>query len=211
MTKLVDLAGLRFGKLTVGPNHVRRGRQTFWPCICDCGNGQIEVWAASLRAGKTRSCGCLHKEAAVRWTKHGQEGSKLYKTWQGVKRRCLNPNSNDFSRYGGRGIRIHDAWRDDFLAFSAGVGDPPSKRHSIDRIDNDGDYAPGNVRWSLPRDQANNTSATKRLEFDGECLTITGWAERTGLSRAVIFGRLRLGWSVERVLNEPKRGTGDQG
>ena len=212
MRRLIDLSGQRFGKLTVLPDsHCRENRKTFWRCQCDCGSPPVVVWAASLRRGNTRSCGCLHKEVAAKWTKHGQEGTKLYKTWQGVKRRCLNRRSADYPRYGARGIGVHEDWVSNFVAFALHVGEPPTLKHSIDRIDNDKGYEPGNVRWALPKAQANNTARNRILVCDGESLTVSQWATRTGFSSYMILGRLKLGWPVERALHEPKRGSQSTG
>lgn len=114
-----------------------------------------------LRSGKTKSCGCriAEKNAELRGThlnaRKGQRTTE-YQIWESIKKRCLNPRNRAYARYGGRGISICDRWRDDFQAFLSDVGARPSLEHSIDRIDNDGHYEPGNVRWATKSEQARN-------------------------------------------------------
>ena len=150
-----NLVGLRFNKLTVlkyydKTTHIR------WLCKCDCGKETI-VKGISLNSGLTKSCGCLKFESKpAPWNiKHGKHGTRIYTIWQHVKRRCLNKTFKDYPRYGGRGITVCERWMH-FPNFYADMGEPPSKLYSIDRINNDGDYEPGNCRWATPKEQSNN-------------------------------------------------------
>lgn len=126
-----------------------------------------------------------------------------YRTWTNVRSRCTNPNVQNYSFYGGRGIRMHPEWVRSFAAFVSYVGPRPSDKHSIDRIDNSGDYAPGNVRWSLHKDQMRNTRRNHYLEFKGERLSCAEWAERLGTNSIALVKRIRRGWSVEKTLTTP--------
>jgi hypothetical protein len=126
-----------------------------------------------------------------------------FKIWCGMRNRCQNPNEPAYRYYGGRGIRVHPEWDRDFAAFLRDVGPRPSPAHSLDRIDGDGHYEPGNVRWATPAQQANNKRNNRRLTFDGESLTVGEWARRMGAPVDRIWSRLRQGWSVERILKEP--------
>jgi hypothetical protein len=118
--------------------------------------------------------------------------------------RCTNPNSRMWHRYGGRGIRVCDRWRAGFWEFFADVGPRPSPKHTLDRIDNDGHYEPGNVRWAMPKQQSRNTRTNKLVEYKGERKPLAEWAEILGMSRVTLGRRLRLpGWSVERAFTEP--------
>jgi len=144
----------------------RSDRQSRWRCQCDCGHA-ITTNTASLLSGRTRSCGCWHREVV---TTHGHtsgkhhRASQEYRAWTQLKTRCLNPKNNRYKDYGGRGITVCDAWRHDFMAFYNHIGPKPRRSHVIDRIDNNGHYEPGNVRWTTPRQSARNRRQPVRSE-----------------------------------------------
>jgi hypothetical protein len=160
-TTWLDLAGQRFGRLLVlsrGPRDRQGNAQ--WECVCDCGTATV-VRGFCLRDGNTQSCGCLNREASVvKNTVHGGAGAGRttpeYRAWQNMKTRCFNPNFTTYEDYGGRGITVCSQWVNDFPAFLAHVGPKPSPAHSLDRIDNEGHYEPGNVRWASRSDQNRN-------------------------------------------------------
>ena len=138
--------------------------------------------------------------------KHGATMGRTtpeYRTWQRAANRCHNPNSEDFRDYGGRGIRVCDEWRNDFAAFLADMGPRPSPRHSIDRINVDGNYEPGNCRWATPTTQARNRRTSVNITFRGETKHVDEWAMETGIKAGTIRFRVRAGWSPERTLTEP--------
>jgi hypothetical protein len=154
---LIDLAGQRFGRLSVLRRVPCHGASR-WLVRCDCGT-QKTVAGGSLRSGDTQSCGCLHRErCSVTHSTHGQSGSELHRIWKGMLARCTNPNVPRWNRYGGRGITVCERWRRDFTAFAVDMGPRPSRRHSIDRIDADGPYAPTNCRWATALQQRHNRS-----------------------------------------------------
>lgn len=162
----------------------------------------------NLRAGLTRSCGCLARETTIaRHTKHGQtpDGTRpppTYMTWIDMVQRCTNPNDAAWRDYGGRGIVVCPRWRASYADFFADMGERPAGM-SIDRIDVNGDYEPGNCRWADDRTQARNKRNNRRMTLDGETMLLCEWVERLGISRAVIAQRLHRGWSDERALTQP--------
>ncbi|MGE7204904.1 hypothetical protein ACQKJZ_04405 [Sphingomonas sp. NPDC019816] len=125
--------------------------------------------------------------------------------------RCENPNHTWFKRYGGRGVRICDRWRNDFNAFAADVGDRPSPKHTLDRICGDGDYEPDNVRWATPLVQQRNRSDTLRIEWAGRTMSGKEAADIAGLEVATFYYRLKAGWTMERIMSTPSTMTTNKG
>lgn len=158
-------AGSRFGRWEVLDHPVvRENTRYLWLCRCECGTERA-VRPDRLRSGESQSCGCLQREIAVNNTgtpTHGLSKTPEYKSWQQAKQRCFNPAHHLYGSYGGRGISMAEIWRDDFLAFYEDVGSRPSRRHSLGRIDNNGDYTPGNVEWQLPSQQNRNRRRPRR-------------------------------------------------
>lgn len=176
-------------------------------CICSCGN-KWTCEVANLWSGNTGSCGCLHREVTSSIAKtHGGTGTPEYATWCRMINRCYNQNSPDYPEWGGRGISICVEWRHDFAAFLAHVGRRPGKRYSIDRYPNkNGNYEPGNVRWTTASKQARNTRRNRFLEFNGERRIVKEWSEIFGIRDSIIRRRLDyFGWSVEKALTTPKK------
>lgn len=162
-----DISGMRFGRLqVVNVSHSQKrtrlkGTVLYWNCICDCGNEAI-ISAHSLNRGDAKSCGCYHSELLTAAnTTHGFSKSSECGIWYSMKQRCFNPKSKRYADYGGRGITMADAWRESFDTFYADMGPRPSSKHSIDRINNDGNYEPGNCRWATATEQARNQRKRK--------------------------------------------------
>jgi hypothetical protein len=126
-----------------------------------------------------------------------------------MKERCNVPTQEAYADYGGRGIAVCKEWDESFEAWFAYMGPRPSPDHSIDRINNDGNYEPGNVRWATREQQQRNTSQNRLLTHDGLTLCVVEWAERVGLPCSVLSDRInKLGWPVAKALLTPKRYTG---
>lgn len=170
-SRTVIVPGSRFGRLIVLEKSAESpDRYTHWVCRCDCGN-RTTVRSSRLTAGNTKSCGCFQREGAQRLasviakkhlTKHGMAESSEYHIWCTMKARCGNPKHPQYDDYGGRGIKVHPAWIASFEAFYEHLGPRPSTRHSVDRINNDGSYEPGNVRWATYSEQARNRRPARR-------------------------------------------------
>ena len=126
---------------------------------------------------------------------HGMIKIPEYKSWAGMKTRCFNPNTKSYSDYGGRGITVCDRWKNSFEDFFADMGSRPSSKHSLDRIDNDGDYQKDNCRWATPKEQSNNRRYNKLITINGKTLNITQWEKEKGFTKNVIWFRLKAGWS----------------
>lgn len=151
--------------------------------------------------------GAAIKGAANPAYKHGHYVGKRATperaVWQSLKNRCHNPNDRGYRNYGGRGIQVCDEWRESFMAFFEHVGPRPSTEHSLDRIDNNGNYEPGNVRWVTRTEQNRNTRRTRFLTYDGLTLCVRGWEEYLGFNEGTLQGRLDRNWPVEEALSTP--------
>lgn len=131
---------------------------------------------------------------------HGHSGTSLYKTWERMRQRCHNPNSNSYGNYGGRGIVVCERWLSSFENFLADMGERPEGK-TLDRYpDNDGNYEPGNCRWATNAEQKRNTRRTKMITFNGKTLCMRDWAALVGVSESQFWKRINKGWPLERAL-----------
>lgn len=201
--RLHDLTGRRFGRYTVIAQAPGRAGKTVWRCRCDCGN-ERSVTATTLKRGQTMSCGCLRPSliAESRRT-HGMRKSPEYRNWLRMRERCEDEKCPAFLDYGGRGIRVCERWQD-FALFFADVGPRPSPRHSLDRIDNDRGYEPGNVRWATAKEQQRNRRNNAVLTYAGRTACLAEWAESTRLPAYLIRRRIVRGMSAADALTTPR-------
>lgn len=199
MPPLIDLTGQRFERLRAIDIAERRGAKVHWRCACDCGNETITI-SAHLRSGHTRSCGCLLDEARqTASVTHGRTDTREYKTWLNMQQRCTNPKSEHYECYGGRGIEIRFA---SFEAFYSELGDCPPGL-TVERIDNNGHYESGNVRWATMLEQGRNTRKNRNLALGPKRQPLSVWAAETGIKADTIARRIRRGWAVDLALTEP--------
>jgi len=200
-----DLTGRAFDRLVVVKLFcLDKNNKCVWACRCSCGKTK-NILANSLVSGKTKSCGCFQKEQARKLsTTHGMRGHPLYTTWALMKSRCNKKNNADYGNYGERGVSVCREWKD-FSVFVKDVGERPNGT-SLDRIDNDGNYCPENVRWATQKQQCRNSRSNRMLTFNGETMCVAEWAEKLGVSSGLIYDRLnKLGWSTKRALQEERR------
>lgn len=205
----VDATGQRFGRLTVvGRAANTKAGAARWRCVCDCG-GESTPTGRALRNGTTSSCGCYNRELARRKAyvmgttkapKHNGSYSAIYRTWTSMLQRCYSPSAQQFKNYGARGITVCDRWRNDFAAFRSDVGEKPGPDYSLDRIDNDRGYEPGNVRWATWAQQNVNTRRTVMVDIGGQQRPLVHVIRERGLVYRTVQTRLRRGWSLERAL-----------
>lgn len=154
--QLKDLEGELFGKWTVIERAPNKKTVARWLCKCECGSEHI-LSGGDLRRGKTTQCKeCVDRRNFTHGMATRGRIAPEYNSWSQMKTRCNNPKDKRYSDYGGRGIRVHPEWIDSFEEFYSYIGPKPFKSYSLDRIDNDGNYEPGNVRWASPKEQANN-------------------------------------------------------
>lgn len=216
-----DMTGLRFGRLTVLERAGSKNGLATWRCRCDCGK-ETTVAGDVLRNGNTRSCGCLQRETrsklgssmvaelSDRNTKHGMSRTRLYGIWENIKTRCQNPKSDDYHRYGGRGITICPEWRDSFEAFRDwALANGYRDDLTIERIDTDGDYFPENCKWATMKEQSNNRRSNVPITYNGKTQTIAQWAAEIGITHMTLWKRLKRGWPIEKAL-EPTKNRGNR-
>ena len=204
MSRKIDLTNKRFGRLLV----LRQcstgdfSKSIWWETLCDCGRSH-RVSGVRLRNGQCTSCGCYQREQARKNNiTHGMTDSPLYRVWHTMRSRCTNHKVHSYKHYGGRGIRVCKRWQK-FQNFYNDVHKGYKPGLQLDRINNDGHYEPGNVRWVTAKRNARNKRNNTRITFNGETKTLPEWAELTGIKKATLANRIHSGWDLERVFNEP--------
>ena len=204
MPQLKDITGLRFGRLVVIERAENQGKRVMWRCLCECGT-EIVTRGDNLTSGRSQSCGCYNKErSSQNHTKHGGSQTRLHAEWRKIKYRCNNPNCDRWNDYGGRGITVCKEWAVSFEAFRDWALANGYQDHlTIDRIDVNGKYEPGNCRWITNQKQQNNRRDNHYITYNGETQTITEWARIYGLSENGLVHRIRRGWEIERAFTTP--------
>lgn len=200
----IDLTGKTFGKLTVLGFAEINNKRTMWLCQCECGNTST-VAAEHLKTGNTTSCGCnLKEKVGGGKITHGLSKTRLYIAWSNMKSRCYNQSNPHYVNYGGRGINICNEWYYDFVPFyewalSNGYAD----NLTIDRTDVNGNYEPNNCRWITAKEQSNNTTANRHIEYKGKVFTVSQLSDKLKIPYATLLNRVNKGWSMEQIVNAP--------
>ena len=186
--KIKDRTGEQFGKWTIKEfSHTKKyttWNDTYWKCECACGNTGV-CSVRDLKKGKTKSCGCSRGT-------HVMNGTLTHNSWSSMKARCISTNP----RYGGRGIYVCDRWKASFKNFLADMGTRPDISYSIERIDNDGDYIPGNCKWATLDEQANNKRTNRPITYQGVTMNLGQWATKLGICTSTLAERLSK-WDFE--------------
>lgn len=204
MGRQLQLQGKSFGSLRVlkqAPSG--KGGGSRWECLCSCGK-VLTVDGGCLSSGNTKSCGHGKAEAARdRFFKHGQSGSKEYWVWSGMIQRCTNKNHDAYYRYGGRGITVCERWASSFENFIKDLGHRPSDNHTLERIENDKGYMPGNVKWATKLDQGKNKCNNRLITVNGKTQHLNQWARDLGIDRTILKDRVHRKWSDEETILIP--------
>jgi hypothetical protein len=215
--KLNDLTGLTFNRLTVLKMIPERNKshRVCYLCQCSCKNKTLLiVCGGDLKTGNTKSCGCLKSESTIIFnkktkTKHGLEGTKIYRTWRGMKSRCYCKSDKDFANYGGRGISVCSEWLDKdngiIVFYEWSLRNGYEKSLQIDRIDTNGNYSPDNCRWVTSLIQQNNRRDNHWITIGNVTDTITNWSKKSGISRSTILWRIRHGRTETDLIIQSKR------
>ena len=208
MGKFIDRTGEKIGRLTIikiaGKDKFGR---VVWQCKCDCGNIK-NILGCHIKLNHTISCGCYNREhnyGRVTHTTHGKCYTRIYKIWRGIINRCENINIKSFERYGGRGIKMCEEWRNDFMTFyNWSMANGYRDDLTIDRINNNGNYEPSNCRWATLIEQANNKRCNLRYIVNGENLTLKQISQKYNVNYKELFARVKyLGWDIEKAVFEP--------
>ena len=209
-----EMAGDKIGRLTVLRQSDERTLKGMvrWVCRCDCGNETV-VTGTELRRRAVTSCGCFARDGVI--ARNIARGDPWFpkdvrSIWSNMIARCDNPKHPSFHQYGGRGIVVCDRWRESYWHFYADIGPRPSPRHSLDRIDRDGNYEPGNVRWGTWADQSRNKVNNVLYEMDGRSMILKDWAAELSLHEYRLRYLVRdcgvpLAEAVATIRANPKR------
>lgn len=189
--KYEDLTGKIFGRWNVLKLIGKKGAYYQYECICKCGIKK-NVFSNALKHGKSKSCGCLHREITSEvFKKHGLINSSEYNSWDSMKQRCCNENNSRYTKYGGKGIKVCRRWlgRNGFKNFINDMGLKPSLKHTIERVNNKKGYSPDNCKWATKKEQNRNNSRNIYITHNGETRVLKDWSGYNGLSYDAIRWR----------------------
>lgn len=201
MSARLHIEGSRFGRLVPVEELPRQNGMRVWRLKCDCGTERIALQKAFASGGRMRSCGCASKPSV----KHGLSTTPEYRHWVNMITRCEYQPATGFDYYGGRGITVCERWRSDFRNFYADMGPRPSPRHSVDRIDVNGDYEPGNCRWATSSAQARNKRVNRIVAVDGREMTLADAVDRAPVPYNTVLYRLKRGWHLDDAITRPQQ------
>lgn len=205
MSKLVDMTGLRFGRLTVisRTENNRQGKAQ-WLCSCDCGKEIVRAAADLKKNGDRQSCGCMRGAwIAEKQRTHGMSQHPAYSVWHSMKQRCTEPTHHAWKNYGCRGIKVCERWLNSFENFWADMGPSYARGLELDRKDNDQGYSPENCRWIPRKSNMRNRRSSRVIDSPLGRMTVAELAEKSGIGETTLLYRLDNGWPTELLLTEP--------
>lgn len=204
MSIIYDLTGKVFDNLTVIGKSNKRNKhyQMYWKCLCVCGKECYKLRTHLIRQ-KRISCGCLTFKFRADMNKtHGMHKTSEYNSWSNMRQRCQNPNNHVYHHYGGRGIKVCERW-EDFGNFIADMGRKPTPKHSIDRIDVNGNYEPSNCRWATQKEQNNNRSNNRYITYKNKTNTLSQWSDILQINQKILRKRIEK-HGIESSLNQAR-------
>lgn len=198
-----NLKNITINELTVISYAGVRGDKKYWYCMCSCGQATIAS-SCNLQSGQVTSCGHISEER-FGVIKHGRTESQEFVAWTAMKDRCSKKSGLDYERYVARGITVCERWLESFENFYEDMGDKPSKKHSLDRIDNNLGYYKENCKWATMKEQSNNRRTNVIIEYNGESLTQKEWSEKLNIPEQTIYLRRKKGLSVDEILKPTRK------
>lgn len=208
--KSLNMTGKKFNKLTIIEHQAPKKGNRFVLCKCECGN-VTSVRLNRLTYGSTKSCGCLQiktaiknqKKAALKNRKHGMSNTNIYSIWKNMMNRCHKKDNPNYVNYGGRGIKVCNRWKD-IKKFYIDMGEPPNKKYSLERIDNNGNYCKENCRWATPLEQARNTRRNIIVTYNGKKMCFSKFVQENKLSYIKAIYRYKKNYSLVQIMEESR-------
>ena len=199
----IDFTNKRFGKIVcVKPLRVNNHKEVVWLCKCDCGNFCEKSSGAFKNISKIASCGCMKGKKPHMTNLELKNYKPIHECYVNMKTRCYNPNYELYSRYGGRGIKVCDEWKNNFKEFYNWAINGWKKELTLDRINNDDDYKPDNCRWVDRVEQANNRHTNYLIKYKGEIKTMAQWSKILKIDYSFIQIRMYKNKTMEEVVEE---------
>ena len=203
--KTENLTGQKFGRLIVLERAIKKGKNAYWLCECNCPeHTKVIVSSSHLTKEHTRSCGCLKKEIVkIASRTHGMSHTRLNRIWRGMRKRCYNSKNKQYKNYGGRGITVCEEWQEFQPFYDWAMANGYKDDLTIERIGTNGNYEPSNCKWATQKEQQNNRRNNHLVKYNGEEKTIAQLANEYGLNYQTLLRRLQKGWTIESALTAP--------
>lgn len=193
-----DIKGKKINRLTVIEIADKKGGHYRWKCLCECGKTTI-VNVSKIINGTTKSCGCFNRESIGNISRRHGYGHHMveYNSWMAMKMRCYNLKNTHYKSYGERGIKVCDRWLNSFPNFLSDMGLKPTKQHTLERVEVNGNYGPSNCIWLLGALQGRNKTNNRHITFNGETKLMVDWCRIYDIGADKVCGRLKRGWKVD--------------